>query len=119
MRRNIGALVEGSPNDVTVRRWRAGVLLHGENHQDRAGGGGTPAQPQRLPPVGAGETWLRIVLHEGRKRQIRRMAKHLGHPVIQLIRFKIGKLELGNLKVGQWRESSAAEVKLLHATERK
>ena len=111
------ALVEGSPNDVTVRRWRAGVLLHGETTKTAPAVVERRLNPKSLPPAGAGETWLRIVLHEGRKRQIRRMAKHLGHPVIQLIRFKIGGLELGNLKVGQWRELSAAEVKLLHATE--
>jgi len=107
------ALVEGSPNDVTIRRWRSGVLLQGETTKTAPAVVERRLNPKNLPPAGGGETWLRIVLHEGRKRQIRRVAKLLGHPVKQLIRFKIGALELGRLKPGQWRELAPGEVKLL------
>ena len=73
---------------------------------------------QRQPPDPRpfherGETWLRIVLHEGRKRQIRRVGKVLGHSVKQLVRVRIGSLTLGNLMPGQWRQLQADEVKRL------
>lgn len=45
---------------------------------------------------------LLIKIHEGKKRQIRRMFEYIGHPVIDLIRLKIGPIELGDLKEGQW-----------------
>jgi pseudouridine synthase len=56
---------------------------------------------------------LRIVMHEGRKRQIRRVAKLLGHPVIELQRVRVGSVRLGELESGQWRRLSAGEVKTL------
>jgi 23S rRNA pseudouridine2604 synthase len=46
---------------------------------------------------------LRFVLHEGKKRQIRRMCEQVGLKVVGLKRVRIGKVMLGNLPVGQWR----------------
>lgn len=109
------ARVEGAPNEATLRRWRSGVMLHGEETRTAPALVEQRTQPRGLPAAKANETWLRIVLREGRKRQIRRTAKQLGHPVIQLIRTKIGALELGDLQAGQWRELSPAEVKMLRA----
>jgi len=54
-----------------------------------------------------------VILREGRKRQIRRIASQLGYPVKRLIRTKIEMLEIGHLRPGQWRELSPAEVRLL------
>lgn len=54
-----------------------------------------------------------IVIHEGRKRQVRRMFESVGHPVLELKRVRIGKLKLGNLKEGEVRELSVQEVSLL------
>ncbi len=56
---------------------------------------------------------LRFVLREGRKRQIRRVAAALGHPVRRLIRERIGPLSLGELKPGEWRYLTPAEVREL------
>ena len=61
------------------------------------------------------QTRLRIVLREGRKRQIRRIAAGFGHPVRRLVRVKIGPLELGDLQPGQWRSLTPQEVKQLRA----
>lgn len=60
-----------------------------------------------------GSTWLKIVLTEGRKRQIREVAKILGHRVKKLVRVRIGPIWLGALKVGNWRYLTPTEVQLL------
>ena len=60
-----------------------------------------------------------IVIHEGRKRQVRRMFATVGHKVERLIRLRVGPLTLGKLKPGQWRYLSEEEVQALHrASER-
>jgi 23S rRNA pseudouridine2605 synthase len=56
------------------------------------------------------DTWIEITLHEGRNRQIRRMAAAVGHPVLRLVRVRIGALELSTLAPGALRELSADEV---------
>jgi 16S rRNA U516 pseudouridylate synthase RsuA-like enzyme len=53
------------------------------------------------------------VLHEGRKRQIRRIGAMLGHPVRRLVRVRIGPIQLGNLQPGEWRHLREGEVKQL------
>ncbi len=52
----------------------------------------------------------RVVLHEGKKNQIRRIFRSIGHPVSRLVRTRIGSVRLGNLEPGQYRELSAAEL---------
>ncbi|MHB1132386.1 MAG: pseudouridine synthase [Chloroflexota bacterium] len=82
--------------------------------------GGMDLDGQRTAPAwisdegGNGETtWLRVVLHEGRNRQIRRMCEALGHPVRYLQRVRIGPVRLGNLGVGQYRRLNATELNAL------
>jgi 23S rRNA pseudouridine2605 synthase len=53
---------------------------------------------------------LRITLHEGRNRQVRKMCDAIGHPVDRLRRVAIGSLHDSRLKVGEWRELTDAEV---------
>jgi 23S rRNA pseudouridine2605 synthase len=60
-----------------------------------------------------GHTWFEIAIHEGRNRQVRRMCEALGYQVSRLIRIKYAFLTLGDLKPGQWRELTDAEVKRL------
>ena len=55
-------------------------------------------------------TELRLVLSEGRKRQIRRMMAAIGHPVKRLVRLAVGPVELGNLATSQWRHLTHEEV---------
>lgn len=106
-------LVAGRPSEAVLQRWRAGVLLPGEATPT------APAdvqllQPSPYPPSeAAGGVWLRVIMHEGRKRQIRRIAKLLGHPVIQLIRVRVGCVTLGHLKSGEWRKLTDGEVAAL------
>lgn len=56
------------------------------------------------------ETVLRMTLHEGRNRQIRKMCESLELPVTSLKRIAIGELELGNLKPGKWRRLTPAQI---------
>ncbi|MHB1357945.1 MAG: pseudouridine synthase [Anaerolineae bacterium] len=59
------------------------------------------------------QVWLRMILRQGRKRQIRRMMEHLGHRVFRLIRARMGSLQIGRLKPGQGRWLDDGEVKAL------
>jgi 23S rRNA pseudouridine2605 synthase len=75
----------------------------------RLGDGPTaPAQVRRL----AADT-LELTIHEGRKRQVKRMCEHVGHPVISLERVAFGALALGELAPGAYRRLSQAEVRAL------
>jgi hypothetical protein len=65
---------------------------------------------------GGRETTLRIVMTEGKKRQIRRVASLLGHQVISLTRTHLGRLQLGSIRPGEWRELNADDLKLLKMT---
>jgi 23S rRNA pseudouridine2605 synthase len=67
-----------------------------------------PAEVRRLGP-----DRLELVMHEGRKRQIRRMCEAVGHPVVELERIAFGPLKLGSLKVGDHRKLTAKEVEAL------
>jgi 23S rRNA pseudouridine2605 synthase len=97
-------LVEGEPSTSTLKAWRHGVLLEGQM-----------TAPAKVEVTGGdrGLTWLRVTMHEGRKRQIREMAGMLGHPVKYLQRVRVGPIRLTTLKVGEWRHLSSSEVKLL------
>jgi len=99
--------VSGRPSEVALQRWREGILLREEMT--------APAQVHVERHEG-GDTWMRIILREGRKRQIKRVAKLLGHPAQQLIRVRIGPIRLGRLEPGQWRYLNEQEVAVLQAT---
>jgi 23S rRNA pseudouridine2605 synthase len=103
-------LVKGEPDEATLGHWRRGVFLDGRR---TAPAEVTVARQEK------GVTWLRVVLREGRKRQIRQVAAMLGHPVHRLIRVRIGPLRLGDLKPGQWRRLTSAEVKALRSAVQK
>jgi 23S rRNA pseudouridine2457 synthase len=58
-------------------------------------------------------SWLRIVLREGRNRQVRRMTAAVGFPTLRLIRVAIGPLTLAGLEPGEWRWLNQAEIRQL------
>lgn len=97
-------LVEGQPSRDALDQWRQGVPIGDEMS--------APAKVRLLSSSPEG-TWLQVILREGRKRQIRRIASQLGHPVKRLIRTKIEMLEIGHLRPGEWRELSPAEIRML------
>ena len=94
----------GVPNAASLAAWRSGLLLDGRRTR--------PARVdlERRSAVGS---CLRIVLREGRKRQIRRIADQLGHPVRRLRRLAIGALPLGSLASGGWRWLETDDMDLL------
>ncbi len=101
------AWVQGVPDTAALAQLRDGVLLED--------GLTAPAHVKRIL-TREDRTLLEITIHEGRKRQVRRMLLVVGHPVISLARTRIGPLTLGDLPEGQWREVTADEVRTLYAT---
>ncbi len=97
-------VVEGHPSAAVLQQWSAGVELDGKPT--------IPADIQLIERM-KDSTRLRIVMREGRKRQIRRVAALLGHPVRHLLRQQIGPLKLGKLRPGQWRKLTPREVQAL------
>ncbi len=108
-------LVRGEPDEAAIARLRRGVWREGEHYRaDRVERVGAK---QKYGTAPRGETWLRIVLHEGKKREIRHMGAAVGHPVVRLIRLRIGTVWLGELRVGKWRELNPKEIKELRELE--
>jgi 23S rRNA pseudouridine2605 synthase len=103
------AFVNGRPTEETLATWRRGVVLDGK-----------PTAPARVDLIRQekGSSYLRIVIREGRKRQIRRVAALLGHPVRELKRVRLGPLYLGTLEAGQWRYLTAKEIRELENIKR-
>lgn len=66
--------------------------------------------PVEIQPEESDKRWVRIVMHEGKKRQIRKIAKHLGYQVERLIRVRMETLTLGDLPAGTWRQLTQEEV---------
>lgn len=104
-------LLNRLPDEEQLEAWRHGVVL--------------PSGERTLParvwvesqtPKGA---WVRVVMKEGRKRQIREVAATLGLRVKRLIRVRIGTLRLGNLPSGAWRPLTDREVEALRSSARR
>lgn len=95
-------LVARKPDEEQLETWRRGVVLED-------GFRTAPAPVRLLRHEGKG-AWLRVVLKEGRKRQIRETASRIGLPVVKLIRVRMGSLELGSLQPGQWRYLTENEL---------
>ncbi len=92
--------VTGTPSRGALRRLREGVELEDG-----------PTAPARVSLVG--DHTLRITIHEGRNRQVRRMCEAVGHPVRRLVRVRIGPLADRRLPPGEWRPLTQAEVRAL------
>ena len=71
-----------------------------------------PPRPKPVTPHGP-TAWIEIKLREGKKRQIRHMTAAVELFTLRLVRVAIGKIQLGDLKVGQWRELTRKEIGLL------
>jgi 23S rRNA pseudouridine2457 synthase len=102
--------VERVPSESEMQSLRAGIRLND--------GPTLPATAQlipepeliwpRDPPIRARKAiptaWLRLTLHEGRNRQVRRMTAAIGYPTLRLIRWQIGDWDIAGLNPGEWRE---------------
>jgi pseudouridine synthase len=96
--------VRGRPDHFVLKKLGEGVDLDGKK-----------TAPAKVKRVGTTKehTWIEIAVHEGRNRQIRRMCKSVGHPVLKLKRIGYGPLRLGDLKAGKFRILTAREIALL------
>jgi 23S rRNA pseudouridine2605 synthase len=92
--------VEGDPGEDVLRRLREGVELDDG-----------PTAPARARRLGRGR--VELVLHEGRKHQVKRMLAAVGHPVTRLHRSAYAGLTLEGLEPAEWRELEPSEVELL------
>jgi len=108
--------LEGVVTEAAAAALRQGVLLRGQpTRPAQAEIIEDPGLPPRPVPVRAYHptSWLKVVLREGQKRQLRRMTAAVGFPTLRLVRWAIGPLTLEGLAPGQWRELTAAERLLI------
>ncbi|MCP5028107.1 MAG: rRNA pseudouridine synthase [Actinomycetia bacterium] len=97
------AHVQGNPSPKALRALRHGVELDD----------GMTAPAKASSP---GDGLIRLVIHEGRNRQVRRMCEAVGHPVTRLVRTRIGPVSDQKLRPGSWRSLTSDEVADLHRT---
>lgn len=97
--------VSGKPDEKALADLRKGIKL--------TDGTTLPAKVELGKKREEGCGWLEIQIREGRKRQIRRMCKAVGLPVVALRRVGIGPLKIGRLKAGEWRKLRPGEVQSL------
>ncbi|MBI2873920.1 MAG: rRNA pseudouridine synthase [Firmicutes bacterium] len=98
------AKVRGQVGRRELEQLRGGILLED---------GPTSPALVEVTEVQQESSTLELSIHEGRKRQVRRMCGAVGHPVLELKRTRFGPLELGELAPGSWRYLSAEEIKAL------
>lgn len=98
------ALLDGHPPREVFDRLSRGVTIEGE-----------PAKPTMLKPMKITDdgTVVRIALHEGRNRIVRRMFESVNYPVLKLRRIRIGPLQLGTIPRGTWRDLTDGELNQL------
>lgn len=98
------ALLDGHPPRAVLDKLMRGVVIEGE-----------PARPTMIKPVRITDdgTIVRIALHEGRNRIVRRMFESVNYPVLKLRRVRIGPLHLGNIQRGRWRDLTDGELQQL------
>ncbi|MDW3218764.1 MAG: pseudouridine synthase [Acidimicrobiales bacterium] len=94
------AQVKGTPSRAALRELREGIELEDGR-----------TAPARVTAVE--DSLLRITIHEGRNRQVRRMCEAVGHPVVRLVRTRIGPLVDRRLRPGEWRVLTRDEVRSL------
>lgn len=106
--------VEGVPTPEALQALATGVQIKGHfTRPCQAEILAEPDLPPRDPPVRFRQhiptTWLKMVLHEGKNRQVRRMTAAVGFPTLRLVRVRMENLRLGNLQPGEVRELGAEE----------
>jgi 23S rRNA pseudouridine2457 synthase len=111
--------VERAPDAPALQKLRRGVLVKGEMTAPAEVEllPAAPELPPRAVPVLAHPTiptaWLKIVLREGKKRQIRHMTAAVGCPTLRIVRVAIGPLTLRGLDPGSWRDLTSDELTAL------
>ncbi|HOJ00529.1 MAG TPA: pseudouridine synthase [Anaerolineaceae bacterium] len=96
-------LLNRSPDEKQLNAWRNGVVL-----EDGARTGKAKVAIMRTDSRGC---WVRVIMKEGKKRQIRETSARIGLFTKRIIRVRIGTLQLGNLERGKWRYLTEKEIK--------
>lgn len=104
-------LLAKRPDQAQLDAWRRGVILED--------GYRTAPLEVRFESAQGKGAWVRVIMKEGRKRQIRETCKQLGLPIVRIVRIRIGTLRLGSLKPRQWRYLTMQEVNELKGSEKK
>jgi 23S rRNA pseudouridine2457 synthase len=108
--------VEGTPDEKALKKLSEGVVIKGYKTKkclvkilDK-----NPNVADRVPPIRERKniptTWIEITLIEGKNRQVRRMTAAVGFPTLRLIRVGHGKLNISDLKLGEWREIKKSDI---------
>ena len=92
--------VRGQPSQLILNTWRNGILLDGKITM--------PANIEVMKAINQ-KTLLKVIIKEGRNRQIRKIAALIGHPVQDLQRIAISNIKLNGLQEGKWRELEKSE----------
>ncbi|HZK57824.1 MAG TPA: pseudouridine synthase [Clostridia bacterium] len=99
------AKIKGTPNKETLNNFKDGLKI--ENYVT------APAGIKILKKLG-NDCLVEITIKEGKNRQVRKMCNAIGHPVSELKRVKIGRINIGDLKVGNWRYLTEQEVEYIN-----
>ncbi len=99
------AVISGFPEKSEIKSFESGLKI--EDYQT------SPAKFLVLEKQGI-NTLVRITIHEGKNRQVRKMCEAIGHKVLTLKRIQMGPIALGNLPQGKWRHLSDKEIKMLY-----
>ena len=120
--------VDGAINKVAVMQMQQGLQLNikGAKHETKKSNieiiNEVPEVAERTPPVryraNIPTSWIKIILKEGKNRQVRKMTAQVGFPTLRLIRYRIEDIELKNMQPGMIVELSKKSIykKLFHAT---
>jgi len=100
--REYKVLLAKRPDRDQIEAWKRGVVLE-DGYRTQ------PVEVRYEESKGKG-AWVRVIMREGRKRQIRETCKQLALPIVRILRIRIGTLRLGNLKARQWRYLTNEEI---------
>jgi pseudouridine synthase len=98
------ATVKGLPNELELDKLRNGIIIDNKKT--------AKARAYVVDKINK-DAVLSIEIYEGRNHQVKKMCEMIGHPVKRLKRISIGEIELGDLKVGEWRELTEKELEYL------
>lgn len=109
------AQVEGLPTDEEMKKFKKDLLIENKlTLPAKIGIIDLPNFPERIPPIRKRKNiptcWLKVIITEGRNRQVRKMTAAIGHPTLRLIRVRIKNIHLGDLLPGEIRELSDLEI---------
>lgn len=98
------ATVRGIPAETAINKLEKGIVIDGRK---------TWPASIRVTHQKKNETTLEVIIHEGKKRQVRKMFAAIGHPVVRLRRTAYGSLKLGSLSPGRYRFLAKKDLKMI------